>query len=371
MDVVVAGVGIAGAFALRSLSKDLDVLGIDKRERLGFPVKCGEIIPTRREMESLLPNLYDYSLFEIPKKFESNRTKKVCFNTGRREFWFEFEFHVVRRDEMIQKIALESGHRIELKTLIRGFQNGRLITNKGSFEPKVLIACDGANSRIAKDLGLWNYEISSAKQYVMRGVECEEDTVYMFIGREIAPGAYAWIIPKGGGFANVGVGFRREFSNESVHRVLERFIREYPHSSRFLKRAEVVSKIGAVVPIDRPPLKAVHSNVLFAGDSASMIISHTGGGIPISMIAGDLAARVVNEYFEGKSLDEYDLLWKKYLIEPLTRAYSIRKIWDLFARKGSLLNLMNLASARDLEEILHCRIPLKLRILYPLLGPFL
>ncbi|MEM0214823.1 MAG: geranylgeranyl reductase family protein [Archaeoglobaceae archaeon] len=367
MDVVVAGVGIAGAFALRRISKNIDAVGIDKRERLGFPVKCGEIIPTRKEMESLLPDLYDYSLFDIPRRFESNRTKRVCFNMDRKELWIDFEFHVVRRDEMIQRIAKESDHRLELKTVIRGFKDGKLITNKGEYEARVIIASDGANSRIAKDMGLWNYEVSSTKQYLMRNVDCEEDTVYMFIGRDIAPGAYAWIIPKGNGYANVGVGFRREFSNENVHKVLERFVREYPYSSRFLKKAEVVSKIGAVVPVDKPFKKAVYGNVIFAGDSASMIISHTGGGIPISMIAGDLAGKVVNHYFEGGSLEEYDQLWKKYLWKALMRSHRIKKAWDVIAKNERISSLMNLANSRDLEEIFHCRIPLKLRLLYPFL----
>ncbi|MCS7130341.1 MAG: geranylgeranyl reductase family protein [Archaeoglobaceae archaeon] len=367
VDVVVAGIGIAGAFALRKLSKELEVVGIDKREKLGFPVKCGEIIPTRKEMESLIPNLYDPSLFDIPKRFESNRTKRVYFHTGKKEYWIDFEFHVVRRDEMIQRIALESGHRLELGTVIRGFKDGKLITDKGDYEPKVLISSDGANSRIAKDLGLWSYEISSAKQYLMKNVECDEKTVYMFLGKEIAPGAYAWIIPKGNGYANVGVGFRKEFSNESVHRVLERFVKECPYSSQYLKRAEIVSKVGAVVPIDRPFGKAVHGNVIFAGDSASMIISHTGGGIPISMIAGDLAGEVVNKFFEGGSLEEYDLLWKKYLLRPLTTSYRIKKAWDLLAKSERISGLINIASKKDLEKIFHCQIPLKLKLLYPLL----
>ncbi len=367
MDVVVAGIGIAGAFALRSLSKDLEIVGIDKRERLGFPVKCGEIIPTRREMESLLPDLYDYSLFEIPKRFESNRIKNICFNTGKKEFWLDFEFHVVRRDEMIQTIASESGHRIELKTVIRGFREGKLITNKGYYDSKVFLACDGANSRIAKELGYWSYELASSKQYVMSDVDCEEDTVYMFLGKEIAPGTYAWIIPKGNGYANVGVGFRKEFSNESVHRVLDRFIKEYPYSSRFLKRAKLVSKVGAVVPIDRPLNKAVHGNVLFAGDSASMIISHTGGGIPISMIAGDLAGRVVNEYFKGGSLEEYDTLWKRYLGKALMTSHKIKKSWDALLKSRILYEMINWANEKDLEEIFHCRMPLKLKLAYPLL----
>ncbi|MEM4524539.1 MAG: geranylgeranyl reductase family protein, partial [Archaeoglobaceae archaeon] len=354
---------------LRSLSRSLEVLGIDKREKLGYPVKCGEIVPSRKEMKRLLPNLYDYDLFEIPKRFESNRTNIISFNLPNgKSYEIEFEFHVVRRDEMIQTIAKESGHRIE-REVILDYRNGKLITNRGERVSKVIIASDGANSRIAKSLGIWNYEISSAKQYVMRNVECDEKTVYMFLGKKISPGAYAWIIPKGNGIANVGVGFRAKFSSESVHRVLDRFVKEYPHSSKFLRRAEVVSKVGAIVPIDKPFEKAVYDKVVFAGDSASMIISHTGGGIPISMIAGDLAGKVVSRYLlENGRLEEYDELWKRYLRSRLLTSYFFRKLWDLLAEREEIfLKLMKFASAKDLEKILHCEIPWKIKIIYPIL----
>ncbi len=365
MDVVVAGIGIAGAFALRRLSRSLDVVGIDKREKLGYPVECGEIIPTKREMKTLLPDLDDYSLFDIPKLFESNRTKEVHFILPNgKVFEIEFEFHVVRRDEMIQKIAEGSGHRILLKTRIKGLRDGKLVTDGGEFDAKVIVAADGANSRIAKDLGVWKYEIVAAKQYVMRGVECDEDVVYMFVGKKIAPGAYGWIIPKGDGYANVGIGFRKKFSSGSVSEALEKFVREYKHSSQYLKKAEVVSKISAIVPIDKPLDKAVYGNVLLVGDAASMIISHVGGGIPISMVAGDLAAKVVNEYFEGGELDRYDPLWQKYLLAPLMRAYYLRKLWDKFSSDDEKMSkILGLASDKDIAAILRCQIPLKVRLL--------
>ncbi|MEM1579112.1 MAG: geranylgeranyl reductase family protein [Archaeoglobaceae archaeon] len=368
MDVIVAGLGIAGVFALRGLSKSLDVLGIDKREKLGYPVKCGEIVPTKKEMRTLLPDMDDYTIFDIPKRFESNRTKTIsfCLSNGK-TYEIDFEFHVVRRDEMIQTIARESGHKIE-RALIKDFRDGKIVTDKGFREAKVIIAADGANSRIAKSLGIWSYELSSAKQFVMKNVECDEETVYMFLGKEISPGAYGWIIPKGNSIANVGVGFRKGFSNVTIHKALENFVKNHPYSSRFLRNAEILSKVGAVVPIDRPLKKAVYGNVVFAGDSASMIISHTGGGIPISMVAGDIAARVVNRYFEGGKLKDYDVLWRKYLGKPLQRAYMLRKIWDIFAKdEEKFFKAMKFASAKDLAKALRCRVPAKLLLLYPFL----
>ncbi len=372
MDVVVAGVGIAGAFTLRGLSRSLEVVGIDKREKLGYPVECGEIIPTKKEMKVLLPDLDDYSLFDLPKRFESNRTREVHFILPNgKTFEIDFEFHVVERDRMIQTIAQESKHRLMLKTRVKGLSGNKLISEQDEIEAKVIVAADGPNSRIARSLNLPKRETSPAKQYVMRGVECDEDVVYMYIGRKISPGAYAWIIPKGNGIANVGVGFRPGFAEkgDTIVKALDRFVREYPFSSPFLKKAEVVSSIGAVVPVDLPHSKAVHGNVLFAGDAASMVISHVGGGIPTSMVAGDAAARVINGFFNGETqLEEYDSLWKRYLYKPLLNAHYLRRMWDRFSDSDEKINrILSMASNSDMGKILRCRIPLKIKLLSPFL----
>lgn len=372
MDVAVAGIGIAGAFALRGLDRSLEVVGIDKRERLGYPVECGEIIPTKREMKVLLPNLDDYSLFDIPKRFESNLTKQVHFILPNgKTFEIDFEFHVVNRDEMIQTVAIDSGHQIRLKTRIKDFRDGKLVLDGGEVKAEVYVASDGPNSKIAKALGMRKPEVSPAKQYVMKGVECEEDVVYMYIGQKISPGAYAWIIPKGEGVANVGIGFRPDYASkgDTIVKALDYFVKEYPYSSPFLKNAEVVSSIGAVVPIDRPFESAVKKNVLFAGDAASMVISHVGGGIPTAMVAGDAAAKVINGFFNGENdLSLYDELWKKYLLQPLMNAYTIKRIWDRFSESDEKVSrLLSLASNSDMSKILRCRIPWKIRLLSPFL----
>jgi geranylgeranyl reductase family protein len=374
VDVAIAGVGVAGAFTLRALSKDLDVVGIDKRSRLGYPVECGEIIPTKREMKLLLPDLDDYSLFDIPKRFESNRTKEFQFVLPNgKTFHVDFEMHVVRRDEMIESVAMESKHEIMLGVRVTDFRDGELVLSNGeAVKPEVVVASDGANSKIAKKMGLWNYSIVPSKQYLMRNVECDEDVIYMYVGKDIAAGGYAWIIPKGDGYANVGIGFRREFAKpgDNIHKALDRFVKEYPYSSPMLKNAEVVQKVGAVVPVDLPLSKAVYGNVVFVGDSASMIISHVGAGIPTSMVAGDIAGRVINEYFEGGSLEKYDELWKKAMLEVMERSYFIKRLWDRISDTDEkVVRYFRLVSDRDMWMILRSRVPFKLRVasLFPLL----
>ncbi len=379
-DVAVAGVGIAGAFTLRTLSKKLRVAGIDKREKLGYPVECGELVPTKEEMKSLLPDLEDYSIFDIPEKYVSNKTSRFEFVVPNgKSVEVEFDMLVINRDRFISEVAEKSGHEIRKRTKILGYdpENHSLKLRDlnrmedYSLKAKVLVASDGANSRIAKTLGVWKYEIASAKQYVMEGVECEEDTVYMYVGSKIAPGGYAWIIPKGKGVANVGVGIRQSFltKGDSIHRVLNRFVKEYPYSSKYLKRAKVTGKIGAVAPVDKPLDRTVFDRVMLVGDSASMILSHVAAGIPVSMVAGDIAGRVINGYFNGEmELEEYERIWREKLFSTMMRSYRIKQLWDKISGTDErLCRYFRFIGKKDMADILRSRIPVKLRLAEPLI----
>lgn len=378
VDVAVAGVGVAGTFTLNSLSKDLKVIGIDKKEKPGYPVECGEIVPTREEMKLLLPNLHDYSLFDIPQRFETNATREMDFILPNgKTFQVDFDMHVLNRDKMLQSIAGNSGHKLKLNTKITDFRDGELVLDSGeTINPEVTVACDGANSRIAKKLGVWNYTRVPAKQYLMKGVECEEDVIYMFVGKHICPGAYAWIIPKGKGYANVGLGFIREQADQGddIHKALDRFVKEYPYSSKFLKSAEVVNKIGAFVPVDPPLQRTVYGNTMLVGDSASMVLSHVGAGIPTSMVAGDQAGKAINQYFEGGQLEKFDIMWKVYLLGVMERSNYIKRSWDMMGNDNEVSRYMKLVTNRDMEKILRSKVPFKLKMfstLFPLLKRIL
>jgi len=364
-DVVVAGVGVAGAFVLNNLAKEIEAVGIDRRERLGYPVECGEIIPTYKEMKSLLPDVDDHSLFRIPERFAVNRTTNLQFVLPNgRAIDVDFEMLVLKRDEMIQEIVRESGKKLILG---RRFDYRQKILFDGEeIYGKVIVASDGVNSVIRRRMGLGHFEISPAKQFVVDGFEGDEDTVYMFVGKRISPGGYAWIIPKGNGMANVGVGFRHKFAEkgDTIHRAIERFVREWRYSSELLKNAVILEKISSFVPIDLPMKKAVRGNVLFVGDSASMVISHVGAGIPTSMLAGKIAGEIVSKHIlEGESLERYDLLWRRFMIRAMENGYFIKRLWDRMAESDERISrLFRLLSKNDMGEILRCKVPFKVRL---------
>ncbi len=373
-DVVVAGVGVAGAFTLYHLSDNVTAVGIDKRTRLGYPVECGEIVPSKREMKVLLPDLDDHSIFEIPERFAVNRTRWFEFVLPNgKSIDVDFDMLVLNRDRMIQKIAEESGK--DIVTGKRFDYNGGVVLDGERLSAKVIVASDGANSVVRRRMGIRGFEISPAKQYVMEGFEGDEDTIYMYVGKRICAGGYAWIIPKGNGIANVGVGFRQEFAEkgDNIHRALDRFVREWPHSSEMLKNARIVGKIGAVVPVDRPIDRTVYGNVLFVGDSASMVISHVGAGIPTSMVAGRIAGEVISKHIEeGLPLEDYERLWRRAMLRAMENGYYIKRLWDRMAESDDrVVKYFRLVSRSDLSAILRSRVPVKVRLagmLMPLLN---
>lgn len=369
--VAVVGLNVAGSFALDPL-EGCDAVGIEKRFEPGKPVECGELIPTEREIKTLIPSLENHHLFRIPRKFAVNKTRTIeLILPDGTVIPSEFESYIINRDEMVQHMIERSDVEILTGHIVLALRGDVLTVRDRStgreFELKadVVLGCDGGNSIVRRSLGMKRPDLCPTLQYVMKGVESEEDSVKMFIGRDIAPGGYAWIIPKGDGIANVGIGFRREYAREgdSIYKALERFVRKFGPSRDYLKNAKVVDRVGAVVPVDLPS-ETLIGNVILAGDAGSQIITHVGAGNPTGMICGRIAGEVVRGYLDGKlELREYERRWKRELLETLVESYRIKTLWDSVAGdESSMMRLMKkLVSREEMNTLIRGRLPLKLR----------
>ena len=77
------------------------------------------------------------------------------------------------------------------------------------FKTSLLILADGIESGLAPQLGIRTSlapsDIEMCLQYTLEGAPHEEGFIEMAGGNEVAPGGYAWIFPKGGTRANVGL----------------------------------------------------------------------------------------------------------------------------------------------------------------------
>ncbi len=136
----------------------------------------------------------------------------------------------------------------------------------------------------------------------------EPDYIRIYLNQEISPGGYWWFFPKSKTVANVGLGvwgrLVKERGLNPVH-----LYRKYLEKRAELRKKEVLSSGGGIVPTRRPLSTMVWNRFLAAGDAAVAVNPVHGGGLGPALLTADLASHVIVEASERGS---YDLrtLWK-------------------------------------------------------------
>jgi digeranylgeranylglycerophospholipid reductase len=162
----------------------------------------------------------------------------------------------------------------------------------------------------------------------MVGVKVESTRMLEFyLGNKLAPGGYAWVFPKGEGYANVGIGVLASRVEMPPIEYLKRFVEKMPN----LARGKVVEINAGGVPVCGPMKQTVKSNVVVVGDAARQVNPLTGGGIDSSMragtTAGEVAARAIKDGdVSEKRLREYEKRWKESFGERLQRYLKAKEV---------------------------------------------
>ncbi|TEU09573.1 geranylgeranyl reductase family protein, partial [Candidatus Bathyarchaeota archaeon] len=248
-DVIVVGAGPAGSMTAKTAAeRGLDVLLLERELEVGVPDKCGEFLPSLQEMRRLAPDVRDLEgLFDPPDYCIVNRTKHVKFVFPNEvEITVHFRGLVLERklyDKHLTNEAARAGAEVATLTsvvdLLDGGEGVRAKNTDGVIDipAKVVVAADGAYSLVARRAGLpvsrdpMDYGVGY--QYEMVNVDHDPDYVDMYLGEDIAPGSYAWIIPKGEDVANVGTGARAPYmkAGMSIRDYQRNFGEDHPLSS--------------------------------------------------------------------------------------------------------------------------------------------
>ena len=159
---------------------------------------------------------------------------------------------------------------------------------------RIVIGADGVESRVGRWAGLDTatsvHDIETCVQHTLAGLEIDSECCQLYFGREVAPGGYVWVFPKGSGVANVGLGISGDFAREvKPVEYLHRFTgRVFPHAS-------VLRTVGGSVPCSLPLREQVADGLVLVGDAAHQADPLTGGGIMNAVRAGRLAGKVAAE----------------------------------------------------------------------------
>ncbi|UCE80763.1 MAG: NAD(P)/FAD-dependent oxidoreductase, partial [Methanobacteriota archaeon] len=352
VDVLIVGAGPAGSTTARYCSdKNIDVLMIDRRKEIGHPVQCGELLPDVKEIDSIFPATAQLNeLFDVEPSLIAGRNSTVkIVSPGGRGYMLDFASYSLDRrkfDKHLVKLAEEAGARLCNDVSLLSVKDGIARTSIGDIKAKVVVGADGPNSLTAREAGLDRPRLRYPA-ITGRAEGQFDDCVEMFFG-SVAPGGYAWIIPKDTG-ANVGLGFSRKSCRERPSEAFERF--------KKMIGARTSSTSLGFVPMSGPVKSTVAENIVLVGDAAGQAMPSNGGGIPTAMIAGREAGRVIRGYLaKDCKLTDYERRWRSLIGEPLKNSLRTRRLADVFFPSNVLLGLtMAILGTRGLDRAIRCR----------------
>jgi digeranylgeranylglycerophospholipid reductase len=358
-DVIVVGAGPAGSCAAQAAAtRGLRVLVLDKRSVVGVPYQCGEYMPTNEEIAHLMPRVEGIeALFDIPgwvKKREWSITR--CISPKGRAYDLPFAGYSTSRsafDQFLAARAARAGAVIAMKQRVVDAGDGWVKTYGGQrLEAPVVVGADGPHSVVREKMGIAAPKVICPCTYWdVKGDF--EGAVDLYFG-SVAPGGYAWMIPKADG-ANIGLGVQpRGAQRVNLTPMMEAFAKRYDVK-------EVCAKGGGWVPVSGPIRETVRGKTMLAGDAAGMVMASNGGGVCTAMIAGQLAGNVAADHLQkGRPLRAYEKEWRYRAGETLKYSLHTKNLADIFFRNDrSLEFIMRAMTTKMMLRALACR---------PLLG---
>jgi flavin-dependent dehydrogenase len=308
-DVIIIGAGLAGLHCARLLGKvGLRVLLVDRKNCLDTSIHTTGIF-VRRTLEDfdlpegcLGPAIRHVTLYspsrrpmELVSPHDEFRVGKMgrlythylddCLRSG--VTWMPATRYAqcVRANDELQ-IRLDSDRR-----------------NGGSrwFSARFLVGADGANSRVARDLGLeLNREWIVGIEDVFTNVPLDgPPRLHCFLDSEIAPGYLAWIAHDGED-THVGVGgYAAMFEPVQALEKFKASLQDIVDLSTGIQ----LERRGGRIPVGGILRNIANRNGLLIGDAAGAVSPLTAGGLDPCMRLSTLAARVIPSYLENENVD--------------------------------------------------------------------
>ena len=318
-DVIIIGGGVAGATAaFKASEKGFSVAVIDEKKDPGTPVICGEFIPDKEKVsfafEALPEMSRAYDLFKFTNILVKTRDVIVKVK-GRRELRLGVSGFVIDKALLI-KTLLEMAE-ANGATLVRSVRVRHISEKNGRYLVKVknnilragkIIGADGYPSTTAALLGMDSgYTLNdwAIAGHVRGRGEWGEDEVYMYVDLDFTPGGYAWVIPRGDGEANVGIGIRVSYARRGLK--IQRLLREF--CSLVHVESVVEGPYYKCIPVGGVVRKVRKRGATLIGDSAGLVNPINGGGIPTAIASG----LAVSESLERECYDDFITRSRKLL----------------------------------------------------------
>ena len=319
---LVVGGGPAGSMSAAALARFSDVTVLEDHPEPGVPMECtGLVSPEALRLLGARPDIYNsFSILNVV--FASGR--RVTFDCG------EVKAHLIDRaglDRMLAERAEDAGARFIYGARAESLSAGdgvRVRTaSGGEFSADLLVGADGQSSMVRRLTG------ASPRRYV-RGIQHDirhrmdsQYSIDVFLGSDVAPGFFAWMIPFGD---RTRIGLCASMDAPLPSELLRNL-----KSRTGTSDSEVVSKSSGKIPLGLRG-RTFADRVMLIGDAASQVKPVSGGGLyPIARAVPHLAQTAEAAFAAGdlsaRSLSPYERAWRRDLRGELRTGMMLRMMY--------------------------------------------
>jgi geranylgeranyl reductase family protein len=340
-DAIILGGGPIGGFIAGKISeKKFRVAVIEKNKEIGVPVNCAGLITPRVfdlldiKKQTIIQNKIKGANIHSPsnKILSIGGDKVHALAIDRSKF-----------DKEIVNNAKDKGAEFFLENNLLSVQKTynhiEIKTSKDNdFKCNLLVGADGPYSKVRD-----RFALPEPKEFLrgigaeVKGSSLDPDFVEIFVGKNIAPGFFAWVIPinENGTKARIGLCIKKN-TPKSPKFYFSNLLKN-KHVSNLIGNSKITKNFGGVIPLG--PLKRTYvSNVLLAGDAAAQVKPTSGGGIYTGILCASHCSNVSIEAleknnFSSQFLKKYHRTWTADIGRELNFGMKFRKIFNHFTDK--------------------------------------
>jgi len=349
-DAIVVGAGPIGSYIAYRLAKlGYKVRVFERRARIGDATCCTGIIG--KECFDRFPIVNNGVLMQANSaKFFSPSGK--CLRLSKDTV----QAYVVDKagfDRTLAQKAQEQGADYLLSARVQAITSGDncvrvAVEHDGEamdFEGRMAVISSGFGTSLPQRLGLGkitDFVLGAQAEVNVKGLE----EVEVYLGQDIAPGFFGWLVPTSDGKALAGL-----LSRRSPGSYLKNLLSSLFAQGKIASTETNITYGG--IPLNPLP-KTYKERMVVVGDAAGQVKPTTGGGIYYGLLCADIAAEVIHgalrsDDFSAKRMSHYERDWRKKLSRELEIGYWARKTYERLDDR-QVENIFDIIQANNIYE---------------------